>query len=108
MHVGTTGAVRLADGQAGPAFEYGRLEVFVNGTWGSVCDRRMFTTSSAQVACMSLGYDGGAPLRFYQPYTNTQAFTEPDENDVRTPPASGLHVMLVLPVVLAWSLLALL
>eukprot|EP00892_Ulva_mutabilis_P008801 jgi/Ulvmu1/6293/UM288_0001.1 len=60
--------VRLMDGEAGPDFEYGRLEVFSNSTWGSVCDRLGFTTASAQVACSALGYDGGAPLRFLQPY----------------------------------------
>lgn len=68
MDTGTNGELRLADGQAGADFEYGRVEVFANGTWGSVCDRPLFTTNSAQVACKSLGYDGGAPLRFLQPY----------------------------------------
>lgn len=67
-YAGTNGAVRLADGESGPGFEYGRLEVFSEGSWGSVCDRTGFTTASAQIACKSLGFDGGAPLRFFQPY----------------------------------------
>ena len=34
----------------------GRLEVCVNGAWGSVCDSRgVFTTTEAVVACRQLG-----------------------------------------------------
>lgn len=72
MCTGFRGAVRLADGEVGDGYEYGRLEVFANGTWGAVCDISPFTvpgftTKSALVACTSLGYGGGAPLRFLQP-----------------------------------------
>ena len=34
----------------------GRLEVCVNGVWGTVCDKR-FGRLDAQVACNQLGYD---------------------------------------------------
>ena len=62
------GQVRLADGQSGPGYEYGRLEVFRRGFWGNVCGVAGFPPESAQVACAALGYDGGSPLRFPVPY----------------------------------------
>lgn len=68
--------MRLADGESGPDFEYGRLEVFSNGTWGTVCDRTGFTITSAEVACRSLNFEGGAPLRFFQPYERRFRQTE--------------------------------
>ena len=33
----------------------GRLEIYYNGLWGTVCDDG-FTNASARVACASLGY----------------------------------------------------
>ena len=35
----------------------GRLEVCINGGWGTICDNG-FTRNDAQVACSQLGYDG--------------------------------------------------
>lgn len=58
------GSLRLADGQAGNAYEYGRLEIFLRGVWSAICDVESFTPDSAKVACTILGYDGGAPLEF--------------------------------------------
>eukprot|EP00892_Ulva_mutabilis_P004968 jgi/Ulvmu1/2843/UM144_0008.1 len=58
------GNLRLMDGETGPAYEYGRLEVFVRGFWSTVCDTESFTPDSAQVACRILGYEGGAALKF--------------------------------------------
>lgn len=54
--------------------EYGRLEVFSGGGWGSVCDRPLrqdgsgfvdvfdarFTENAANVACRQLGFMSGA------------------------------------------------
>lgn len=36
-------------------FESGRLEVYTNGQWGTVCDEG-FTMVSAQVVCEQLGF----------------------------------------------------
>lgn len=57
-------------GSSGPGFEYGRLEIFARGFWSNVCRAGRFTPDAAQVACRALGYDGGAALRFIQPYAN--------------------------------------
>ena len=61
------GFVRLVAGgaDAGGAWEYGRLEVFINTEFTVVGERRFGTTIgrlAAQVACRSLGYATGAKL----------------------------------------------
>lgn len=67
------GATRLVDGSIDPAgqWEYGRLELFTRGFWSNVCNNGRFTPDAAQVACKALGYDGGASLRFTQPYSDS-------------------------------------
>eukprot|EP00892_Ulva_mutabilis_P004969 jgi/Ulvmu1/2844/UM144_0009.1 len=61
---GLEGSLRLSDGQSGPGFEYGRLEIFLRGLWSNICDRPAMSPDAAQVACRILGYDGGAVLQF--------------------------------------------
>ena len=44
--------------------EFGRLEIFHRGGWGSVCvGDDIVKTSTLTVACRALGYDGGAQVR---------------------------------------------
>jgi deleted-in-malignant-brain-tumors protein 1 len=51
--------VRLAgDGSTTSA---GRVEVFVNGSWGLICDDMFYDTDAAGV-CQALGFDGGIML----------------------------------------------
>ena len=46
--------VRLVNGSA---LSSGRVEVYIHGHWGSVCDYS-FSTYDARVVCRQLGYTG--------------------------------------------------
>ena len=50
----TTGDIRLTDG---PSEYEGRVEICMNGVWGSVCDYG-WDTSEATTICKQLGYGG--------------------------------------------------
>lgn len=49
---------RLVDGSVPSA---GRVEVFYNGVWGTICDDE-FGVNEARVVCRSLNYTGGYPV----------------------------------------------
>ena len=75
------------DGQAGPGYEYGRLEIFLRGIWRTICDSPgSFTPDSAALACESLGFGGGVALEFRQTYIASSRFSSARgfENQVMT------------------------
>ena len=50
------GELRLVqNGVASSSFSAGRLEIFLYGQWGTICDN-FFGTTEADVACQQLGY----------------------------------------------------
>ena len=59
MHTGS-GDLRLVEGNATSSpFMAGRLEVFINGEWGTICSDG-FGSAEADVACQQLGYSAAA------------------------------------------------
>ncbi len=52
----TNGDVQLLDVDGQPGGIYGRLEIFTNGQWGTICATG-FDENDAQVACRQLGFD---------------------------------------------------
>ena len=52
-----------------PTFNYGRLEVYINGQWGTVCSHS-FDQNDADVACQQLGYENA----YYYLASNTAGY----------------------------------
>ncbi|XP_022096125.1 deleted in malignant brain tumors 1 protein-like [Acanthaster planci] len=50
------GTIRLAQGPNGP--HEGRVEIYHEGQWGTVCDDNWVTDANTQVVCRQLGYYG--------------------------------------------------
>ena len=51
------GSIRLNNDGDQSRINSGRLEIYVNGVWGTVCDDG-FGLTEANAACWQLGYDG--------------------------------------------------
>ena len=52
----TSGDLRLVSASGSTGGSAGRLEVYYNGQWGTVC-RDLFSRYDGQVACKQLGFD---------------------------------------------------
>ncbi len=52
-----SGDVRLIDSSGSTEVRVGRLEVYYNGQWGTVCDDN-FGINDGRVACRQLGFLG--------------------------------------------------
>ena len=55
------GELRLVRGSA-TSYSYtsGRLEIFMNGRWGTICNDADFGLNEAIVACQQLGWNGAS------------------------------------------------
>lgn len=57
------GDLRLVQGLVvDESFSSGRLEIYINGQWGTICDD-FFDLTDATVACKQLGFSGALSYR---------------------------------------------
>ena len=53
--------VRLVDGSS---LNEGRVEVYYNGRWGTVCTNNEWNDKYASLVCTQLGFESGEPANF--------------------------------------------
>ena len=64
MFLTLSGEIRLADGnQESDLVTTGRLEIYHDSEWGTVCDDG-FSSTEATVVCRQLGFTQGTIIRF--------------------------------------------
>ncbi|KAM9593299.1 scavenger receptor cysteine-rich type 1 protein M130-like [Morphnus guianensis] len=71
----------------------GRLQVFYNGTWGSICSNSM-TLDTVSLACKELGCGDGGSLETRLPYGNVSGPTWLDNMQ----PGAGLSIFLPMQI----------
>ena len=55
------GELRLVRGSATSySYNSGRLEIYMNGRWGTICNDADFGRTEATVACQQLGWSGAS------------------------------------------------
>ena len=57
------GDLRLVRGTVeDPTYSSGRVEIYINGQWGTICDD-FFDITDANVTCKQLGFEGAVSFR---------------------------------------------
>ncbi|XP_078656299.1 MAM and LDL-receptor class A domain-containing protein 1-like [Branchiostoma floridae x Branchiostoma belcheri] len=63
-YIEVDGAVRLVDGTR---FGEGRVEIFYDHEWGTICNRSSWTQTNGDVICSQLGYTSSVPSSRHYP-----------------------------------------
>jgi len=67
------GALRLVEGEAGAAFQYGRFEIFLRGFWSNVCSVDGFSRPMRRSPARPRASAVAPSSPLFQPYISTPA-----------------------------------